>query len=253
MKKKVLVSGCNGHMGKLVVKAINSSDDMCVIAGFDNSKVNNEFPVFSSISEISTNLINTLTPDIIIDFSSPEGTRKISKYALNSQTPIVIATTGLANKDILVLKDYSKQIPIFQSANMSFNIALLKRILKTVSNQITNADIEIIETHHKRKKDSPSGTAKMFAETINESFNNTKAIIYGREGKREENEIGISSLRGGNIAGEHIIKFFSDYETLEFKHTTYSPKVFIEGTLQATRFLLTKNNGFYNMDNLLSI
>lgn len=247
MKKKVLVSGCNGHMGKLVVKAINSSEDMYVIAGFDNLNNNDKFPIFSNINEISNNLI----PDIIIDFSSPEGTREISKYALNSHIPIVIATTGLTNEDILVLKNYSKYIPIFQSENMSFNIALLKRILKTVSTQVINADIEIVETHHKRKKDSPSGTAKMLAETINESFNNTKTIIYGRNGKRKENEIGISSIRGGNIAGEHIIKFFSDYETLEFKHTTYSHKVFIEGTLQASRFILTKNNGFYNMDNLL--
>lgn len=252
MRKKILVSGCNGYMGKLVVKAINSASDMFVIAGFDSSTCIEKYPIFSDINKMSNMCINQLTPDAIIDFSSPEGTQKIAKYAFDYKIPIVIATTGLTDNNIIKLKEYSNYIPIFQSANMSYGIALLKNILKIVSKQLSGTDIEIIETHHNRKKDCPSGTAKMLANAINESFYNSKNIVYGREGLREKNEIGISSVRGGNIAGEHIVQFFSDHETIEFKHVTYSREVFVSGAIQAIRFILTKETGFYDMDDLIN-
>ena len=150
-----------------------------------------------------------------------------------------------------LLKSYSNYIPVFQSANMSFDVALFKNIVKTIAVQLSDTDIEVSETHHNRKKDAPSGTALMLAEAINESLGGTKKLIYGREGKREENEIGLSSIRGGNIAGEHTVQFFGENETLEIKHTTYSREVFAEGAVKAAQFLLTKEKGFYTMDDLI--
>lgn len=256
MKKKVLVSGCNGKMGKLVCSAVNSSKDMYVVAGFDKTTSITNFPVYSgncySIFREMKNQENL--PDIIIDFSSPEATRDLALHAANFGIPIVIATTGLTPDDLYVLKnEYSSRIPVFQSANMSFDVALFKNIVQLVAKQLANTDIEISETHHNRKKDAPSGTAKMLADAINDALRGTKTIIYGREGAREKNEIGLSSIRGGNIAGEHTVHFFSENETLEIKHTAYSRDVFADGAVQAARFLLTKEAGFYNMDDLISM
>lgn len=247
-KKGVLVSGCNGTMGRLVCSAINNSDDMAVISGFDKSKIcpaGFDFPVYSDIAKIAK------SADIIIDFSSPEGTEKIVDYAYDFDVPIVIATTGLNKSVENLIKDFANMIPVFRSANMSFDVALLRNILKSVSVQLADTDIEISETHHNRKADAPSGTAKLLADTVNEALGNSKTLVYGREGKREKNEIGLSSIRGGNIAGEHTIQFFGEYEMLEIKHTTYSREVFAEGAVKAARFLLTKGAGFYTMDDLV--
>ena len=250
MKKRVLVSGCNGTMGRLVCSAINNSSDMCVIAGFDKQIIcpaGFDFLVYTDPTKIFK------IPDIIIDFSSPIATERILSFAYNYCIPIVVATTGLNETTHCLLMDYANKFPVFQSANMSFDVALLRNILKTVSVQLADTDIEISETHHNRKKDAPSGTAKMLADTINEALGNSKTLVYGREGKREKNEIGRSSIRGGNIAGEHTIQFFGDAETLEIKHTTYSREVFAEGAVKAARFLLTKEKGFYTMDDLIQM
>ena len=248
MEKKVLVSGCNGKMGRLVCSAIDNSTDMCVISGFDKSEIcpaGFDFPVYSDSTKIVT------LPDVIVDFSSPEGTAEMATYADNFAIPIVIATTGLDKFLENRLRLFSKMIPVFQSANMSFDVALLRNILKSVSVQLADTDIEISETHHNRKADAPSGTAKLLADTVNEALGNSKTVVYGREGKRKKNEIGLSSIRGGNIAGEHTIQFFGEYETLEIKHTTHSREVFAEGAVKATRFLLTKEFGFYTIDDLV--
>lgn len=251
MQKKVLVSGCNGTMGRLVCSTINDSDDMRVISGFDKLDIcpaGFDFPVYSDTAKITERV------DIIIDFSSPEGTSQIAEYACLNNIPIVIATTGLdAAMDCTLKRNYANYIPVFQSANMSFDVALLRNILKSVSVQLADTDIEISETHHNRKADAPSGTAKMLANTVNQTLGNSKTLVYGREGKREKNEIGLSSIRGGNIAGEHTIQFFGEFETLEIKHITYSREVFAEGAVKAARFLLTKEPGFYTMDDLVQI
>ncbi len=250
-KKKVLVSGCNGKMGELVCYAVNATVDMEVLCGFDRISSLGDFPVFSSSKEIYDGLGNLL-PDVIIDFSAPVATRSIAEFANDNNIPIVVATTGLSESDISSLKTLSKTIPVFQSANMSFDVALFKNILKAMAVQLSDCDIEISETHHNRKKDAPSGTAKMLADTINEALGNSKVLVYGREGQRQKNEIGLSSIRGGNIVGEHTVQFFSENETLEIKHTSYSRKVFADGAVKAARFLLTKEPGFYNMDDLIA-
>lgn len=245
-KQKVLISGCNGTMGQLVCKAVNESDDLYVLNGFDKQATVNEFPVYSDTWEIDER------SDIIIDFSKPEGTKAIAEYAYFQGIPIVIATTGLDREIQEMIRGYANRIPIFQSANFSPDMHILKNMLRIIAPQLADTDIEISEIHHNRKTDCPSGTADMLADTINEALENQKEKTYGRKGKRKNHEIGLSSIRGGNVTGEHTIYFFSAYETLKIEHIAYSRKVFAEGAVKAARFLLTKKPGFYGMEDLFS-
>ena len=137
---------------------------------------------------------------------------------------------------------------------MSFDINLMSRIVAEVAKKLSNSDIEIIETHHNQKKDAPSGTALLLADAINEVFDNKKEYVFDRHSKSEKrspNEIGFSSIRGGNIVGEHTVQFFSPYETFEIKHTSYSRNLFADGALKVAEFLVNQPNGFYNMNDLV--
>lgn len=247
-KVKVLVGGCNGRMGQILCRLIDESENFQVQYAYDKTAW--EWPNYC----VCTNLddIDDDLPDIIIDFSAPEATMELLTFACNNNIPIVIATTGLSVLQTDRIHMASTNIPIFQSANMSLGINLMKRTVKKLAPALEAADIEIVETHHNRKKDAPSGTAKLLASAINESLGDTKKIVYGRTGKREANEIGISSIRGGNIPGTHTVYFFLENETIEITHTDHSPDVFAEGALKAAEFLLNKNErGLYGMDDML--
>ena len=245
----VLVNGCNGKMGQEVVNQIEQSSDFLVLAGFDKEDLGNtSFPVYTSLSSI------TVKPDVIIDFSVPVATLNILEYAKTSSIPVVIATTGLSDQQIKTVEEYSKSIPIFKSANMSYDINLMAKILSQIAPILKDSDIEIIETHHNRKVDAPSGTALLLADTINKSLENSMEYNFDRFSSREKrkpNEIGFSSIRGGNIVGEHTVKFYSPYETFEISHTSYSRSVFAEGALKAARFIINQPAGLYSMDDLL--
>ena len=250
--KKVLVSGCNGHMGQILCRLIEKELDMIVIAGVDTNTAKSEnYPVASNFVDINK-LVWQAAIDVIIDFSSPEATADLIAYAVCHKTPLVIATTGISDKDVVLMRQAAKQIPIFYSANMSYDVCVLKRILEVAVPLLKGADIEISEAHHRRKADSPSVTAKMLANAINELLNNEKEIVYGREGKRELGEIGISSIRGGNVCGTHTVHFFGENDILEIKHTALSRDVFAEGAIRAARFLMEKGRepGLYTMDDL---
>lgn len=245
----VLVNGCNGKMGQEVVNQIEQSSDFLVLAGFDKEDLGNtSFPVYTNLSSI------TVKPDVIIDFSVPVATLNILEYAKSSSIPVVIATTGLSDQQIKTVEEYSKSIPIFKSANMSYDINLMAKILSQIAPILKDSDIEIIETHHNRKVDAPSGTALLLADTINKSLENSMEYNFDRFSSREKrkpNEIGFSSIRGGNIVGEHTVKFYSPYETFEISHTSYSRSVFAEGALKAAKFIINKPAGLYSMDDLL--
>lgn len=234
-KIKTIVWGYSGHMGNIVCELIKSNPKFEYIGGFDKD---------------TYNYTHTNT-DVIIDFSSPEGTMEMLKMAIEHKIPAVIATTGLTDEQEQKIIEASKTIPIFKSANMSFEVALLNNVLKTLASKLEDNDIEIVETHHNRKTDCPSGTAKLFANTLNSVYDNSRNIVYGREGKRNKNEIGISSLRGGNIVGEHTIKFFGNFETLEITHTAHSRELFASGSLKAAEFIINQKPGLYNMDDLV--
>ena len=246
---RVLINGCNGRMGQEVLNAINNNENFEVLNGVDLiENPNYNFPVYTSTNEIKEK------PDVIIDFSVPVATMKILEYAKENNVPIVIATTGLSEEEKQKIKEYSKIIPIFQSANMSYDINLMKKVVAEVAKNLNQTDIEIIETHHNRKIDSPSGTALLLADSINNALDNKMEYNFNRfqnREKRKKNEIGFSSIRGGNIVGEHTVIFFGENESFEITHKAYSRGVFAEGALKGAEYIVGKENGYYSMDDII--
>jgi 4-hydroxy-tetrahydrodipicolinate reductase len=247
---KVIIYGSNGKMGQVLSKVIAGERDMKVVAGIDRSiyKEDNSYPVYSDIKECNEEA------DVIIDFSHVSNLHKVLELSLYSKTPLIIATTGLSEKDHSSMEEASKQIPILYSANMSLGINALKTALKEISPVLgEDFDIEIIEKHHNKKIDAPSGTAYLLANIINESMGNSKSFIYGREGgsaKRQENEIGIHAVRGGTIPGEHTVIFAGMDEIIEIKHTALSKNIFAMGAVKAARFIIKAQPGLYNMSDI---
>ena len=194
-----------------------------------------------------------LIPDVIIDFSIPEATFKILEFAQKHKIPTVIATTGLSENQISKLEEYSKEFPIFRSSNMSYEINLMANLVAQLAKKLSDSDIEIIETHHNRKIDSPSGTALILADSINKALDNKMSYEYDRHSKREKRsktEIGIHSIRGGNEVGKHSVIFFGNNESFEITHNVNSRAVFANGAIKAALFIVHKDNGLYNMNNL---
>lgn len=240
----VLINGCNGKMGKVLTNLIDKSPDMAVKYSIDKD-TDLSFETLESSFE---------KPDVIIDFSIPEASFMALNYASSHLVPIVIATTGFNNNQIEKIEEYSQAIPVFKASNMSYIMNLLCKILSNVSPFISNMDIEIIEKHHNKKKDAPSGTALMLADSINSSLKNKYHYVFDRHSlnkSRDINEIGFSSIRGGNIVGEHSVLFLGEYESIEIKHTAYSRDVFAEGAIRAARFIIEQKNGLYGMQDLL--
>ena len=248
---EVLVNGCSGKMWQIVCDLVEQDENLVLKCGFDKTVTGAfAFPVFDQIEKI------TEKPDVIIDFSVPVATFQILEYAVQNHVPVVIATTGFTAEEENKIKEYSKQIPIFKSANMSYDIMIMKKLVQWLAPLLKDTDIEITETHHNRKIDSPSGTAQMLADSINSTLGNNLYCEYNRHDKREKrnkNEIGMNSIRGGNIVGEHVVQFFGESETFELKHTTYSRNVFAEGAIKAAKFLVNKTNGFYCMEDMFNI
>lgn len=248
---EVMVNGCNGKMGQIVCDLVEQNENLVLKSGFDKNVTGEfAFPVFDKIENI------TEKPDVIIDFSVPVATFHILEYAVSNHIPIVIATTGFSSEEEKRIEEYSNQIPIFKSANMSYDIMIMKKLVQWLAPLLNDTDIEITETHHNRKIDSPSGTAQMLADTINQSLQNRFHFEYNRHDKREKrdkNEIGINSIRGGNIVGEHVVQFFGEFETFELKHTSYSRNVFAEGAIKAAKFLVNMPEGLYNMEDMFHI
>ena len=221
---KVLINGCNGRMGQVLAKEIDRFPNLLLTCGFDiNDNGLNTFPVYTNINDIKEK------PDVIVDFSVPVATLNILKYAVTSNVPMVIATTGFTNDQLKEINEDSKIIPIFKSSNMSYDINLMKKVVAEVAKALKGTDIEIVETHHNRKIDAPSGTAITLADSINSALGNNMEYVFNRHDiyeKRKPNEIGFSSIRGGNIVGEHSVQFYGAHETFEIKHTSYSRDVF---------------------------
>lgn len=241
----VLINGCNGSMGKVLEKSIRNTPDMLVRYGIDKDTELS----FDSLSS------SNMKPDVIIDFSTPEASLIALDYAVCHLVPTVIATTGFNDEDFRKISEYSQAIPIFKASNMSYTINLICKILSTISPLLSNMDIEIIEKHHNRKKDAPSGTAFMLAEAINSTLENKHTYTFDRHSltvPRSPSEIGFSSVRGGNLVSEHSVLFLGNYETIEIKHTAYSREVYAEGAIRAARFIVNQKNGLYGMEDLIN-
>lgn len=246
---KVLINGCNGRMGQVLVKEIDSFPELLLIGGFDlHDNGSNTFPVYSDINDIKEK------PDVIVDFSVPISTLNILKYATRSKTAMVIATTGFTPLEFNEIEKASNIIPIFKSSNMSYDINLMKKIVAEVAIFLKGTDIEIVETHHNTKIDAPSGTAILLADSINNALGGNMNYIFNRHDmhkKRNQDEIGFSSIRGGNIVGEHSVQFYGAHETFEIKHTSYSRSVYAEGALKACEFIVGKSPRLYGMEDII--
>ena len=244
----VLINGCNGKMGQELAKSIERNDNFKTICGVDKLDTgDNKVPVYINVENI------TEEPDIIIDFSIPSATFNILDYAVEKHIPVVIATTGFSDDELNDIKKYSEKIPVFRSSNMSFEVSLMNHIVAEVTKYLKNSDIEIVETHHNRKIDAPSGTAMTLANTINNALDNEMYYEFNRHSKKEKRnpkEIGIHSIRGGNVVGKHTVMFFSNTECFEITHTAQSRGVFADGALRAAEFLVVQDNGLFDMNDI---
>lgn len=250
--KKLLINGIGGQMGAALIKALEKDPHGFVLAaGVDPfAKSSYPFPVFASSSDIDVPV------DVAIDFSVPKATEEILDFCVRSKIPAVICTTALPDALIAKIDAASKTIPIFRSGNMSLGVNLMRVLLRQARLTLGDAfDIEIIETHHNRKKDAPSGTALMLADAISEADGIKHAYVYGRsetDRRREPGEIGFHSVRGGTIVGQHEVRFLGEDEEIAIRHEAYSKQVFASGALRAAQFLLTKENGLYSMEDLVA-
>ncbi|AYD39766.1 4-hydroxy-tetrahydrodipicolinate reductase [Clostridium fermenticellae] len=245
----ILLNGCNGKMGKVVSNCITNFPQLTIAAGIDKNAQESTYPVFSNISDC------TINSDIILDFSRPDSLDSLLNYSIDKKIPIIFCTTGYTDEQIAKIKKASDKIAVFHSANMSIGINVVNNILKNISRFLyNNFDVEVIEKHHNQKVDSPSGTAILLADTIKDSIPEETTYVHGRNGiaKRKHQEIGIHSIRGGSIVGEHDILFAGQGETIELKHTALSREVFAIGALKACEFMSGKHNGLYSMDDIIS-
>ena len=244
---KLLISGLAGHMGQELAKmAKNSPDGFCVVAGVDKCGTAGEIPCFSSFAEAPADV------DMIIDFSHPSVLSDLLQFALANRIPAVIATTGYTPAQKGDIAKAAKKIPIFYAANYSVGIAVLIELAKKAAAAFPNAEIEIVEKHHDRKVDAPSGTALAIADAIREVRPNA-TLNPGRSGacKRTPEEIGIHSIRLGNIVGEHEVLIGTPTQTLTLRHEAHSRALFAEGALAAAAFLIGKPAGLYDMSSML--
>ena len=246
---KVIINGYSGTMGQVLTKCVLDDEELQLVAGVSpkHHDVNNQFNTYSSFTEVKEDV------DVVIDFSNPLALDDILDYCLKTKTPVVLATTGYNDEEMEKIHQASKQIPVFLSFYMSLGVNILLKLVKEAAKNLNNFDIEIIEKHHNKKVDSPSGTAVMIANAVKEIREQSEFIYgrHGRTGKRQQNEVGIHAVRGGTIVGEHSAIFAGNDEILEINHSARSKNVFAEGAIAAAKYLVNQQPGFYNMDDML--
>lgn len=246
----VVISGCCGKMGRVVYDIISQRQDINVIAGVDTAgEKYADFEVYPSPAALPCK------PDVIIDFSHPSALDGLLEYAKTNGTALVLATTGYSEGEVAKIKSSASEIPIFFTANMSIGINLLRELAKRAAQVLSEQyDIEILEMHHNQKIDAPSGTALMLADAINESCGGKYSYVYDRHSvrkKRDSHEIGIHSVRGGTIVGEHEIIFAGRDEVIALSHSAASKEVFAVGTVNAAAFVASKPAGLYSMADMI--
>ena len=246
----VLISGCNGFMGRVVEDICAKDPDITVVAGFDVNLSERPYPVYASPANFSGQA------DVVIDFSSPKALSGLLAFCTERKIPAVLATTGYSDEQIADIVAASKTVPLFRSGNMSLGINVLMDLVKRSAAVLGETfDIEIIEQHHNRKVDAPSGTALMIAEAAKSALPYEAELCYDRQSRRlarPKNEIGISSVRGGTIVGVHEVIFAGRDEIIEIKHTAMSREIFAVGAVRAAKFLLEQKPGLYNMEQLVA-
>lgn len=248
---KIIISGCNGHMGRVVESLCTADPQVEIAAGFDIlGSTDRDYPVFASPSQFTGNA------DAVIDFSSPAALDSLLEFAKTTKTPLVLATTGYSPEQIAKIGAAALEVPIFRSANMSLGINVLIELVKKAASVLGDSyDIEIVERHHRRKVDAPSGTALMIADAAASACGHDSEYVFERHSvrhPRDKKEIGISAVRGGTIVGEHEIIFAGHDEVMEIKHTALSREIFAQGAVEAAKFMASVTTpGLYDMSQLV--
>ncbi len=248
---KIFLNGCCGRMGKAIANLCYNNPDYKIVAGGDIIENKNyDFPVYTSLSECTEDF------DVIIDFSNAKAVPTILEFALIRKKPFICCTTALSDDTVSAILSASEKIAVFKSANMSLGINMMVELCKQATRILyPEFDIEIVEAHHNRKLDAPSGTAMMIASAIDQEISDNVEYVYDRHSvnkARSKNEIGISSIRGGNIVGEHSAMFISDEEILTISHSAQTRDVFAKGALTAAKFMAGKEKGYFTMSDVIA-
>jgi len=248
----LILVGCNGYMGIVVTDSVNNDPEFTITAGIDiNTQQKSTYPVFSSPGDIP----DAIKADVILDFSSPAVLTGLLDYGIKNKTPIILCATGYTPEQLIEIEKASEKVAIFRSGNMSLGINLLADLIKRACQVLGEEfDVEIVERHHKRKVDAPSGTALMLAGAAADALPYTPEYVYDRESKRKprsKQEIGISAVRGGTITGVHEVIFAGNDEVIELRHTASSRDIFAAGALKAAKFMKNQKTGSYDMSDVL--
>ena len=247
---KILISGALGHMGRAVA-AQASADGIEIVAGVDALQGDCSFPCHTSFDALPD-----CSGTVIVDFSRPEALTSLLAYAVKNHLPVVLATTGYTPEQEQEVDQAARQIPVFRSANMSVGVALLRHLCQEAAKVLGETfDVEIVEAHHNRKVDAPSGTALLLFDAIKNAYDEPRYAQLGRGGrncKRQHNEIGIHALRGGTVTGEHEVCFFGPAERIRLSHSAEDRSVFASGALKAAAYLQGKAPGRYTMEDLIA-
>lgn len=246
----IIISGASGRLGSAICRKIKETQDMTVIAGVDiTSAAAADFPIYRDINEFSGKA------DAIIDCSHHSAVSNVIAYARANKLPTVIATTGHTDEERLLIREAAADIAVMNPRNMSLGINLLLSLVYEAAKALgDDYDCEIVEAHHAKKLDAPSGTALMLADSIKEAMDEDTVYTLERHTRRAErpsNEIGISSIRGGTIVGEHEVIFAGDNEVIKISHSAQSRDVFADGAVRAVRFIAKAAPGFYTMSDVL--
>lgn len=249
---KVIVAGGLGRMASEVCRLINDSEDM-ELAGIVESPGHPDTGKDLLGVKVTSDIGSLLSKaDVVVDFTSPDGLATLLKALKGTTLPLVSGTTGLGESDMATLRESANERAILWSPNMSLGVNLLFKLAADAARFLGDYDVEILEMHHRHKKDAPSGTAKKLAEIIKRERGITKTV-YGREGmtgERDPGELGVLALRGGDVAGEHTVYFAQEGERIELTHRASSRLAFARGTLEAVRFIIGRPAGLYEFSAL---
>ena len=246
---RILISGALGHMGRAVAEQAKAAG-VEVACGVDVQAAAGEYPVYASFAEVKEDV------DAIIDFSKPGSLEGLLAFAKARKIPAVLATTGYTDEQLSAIDEAAKEIAVFRSANMSVGVALVRMLCRKAAEVLGDAfDVEIVEAHHNRKVDAPSGTAVMLYNEIKDAYDTPRYAVNGRGGrdcKRQHGEIGMHALRGGTVTGEHEVCFFGQSERVKISHSAENRSIFAVGAVRAAAFLQGKAPGMYDMDDMLA-
>jgi len=250
---KVIVCGASGRMGQTIGRMVKESSDLELVGGI-NLKPGSFFGVDIVESKNAESFIKSARPDVLIDFTIAQAAVENVKIAARNKVALVVGTTGFTSDQRAEMeKAITGNVPAVISSNFSVGVNIFWQLIRDAGKLLKEYDIEVIEAHHRNKKDAPSGTAKTILQILEEETGSRKKL-YGREGMMErQNEIGVHVIRGGDIVGEHTVMFSKNFETIELSHRAYDRSVFASGALHAARWVVGKKPGIYGMSDVLSL